>query len=140
MHTGTRTLTNPKNLLFTSSACYVVLQHAQSNDGMMEGAMDPGTTVRTSGTNLSITFSLMDKCLENSRERFSVNRFATRKDEWVFAHNCSGSPGVPTRMDGRYLCDSDLLYIDMKQWHRDQRGISIQVGSTSSLASWQAAW
>ena len=60
----------------------------------MEGAVDPGTTVRTSGINTSITFSLMEKYLENSRERFSVNRFATRKDKRVLAHNCSGSPGV----------------------------------------------
>jgi hypothetical protein len=63
--------------------------------------MDLGITVRTSGINLSITFSLMERCLENSRERFSVNRFATRKDKRVLAHNCSGSPGVSPRVDGR---------------------------------------
>jgi len=68
---------------------------------MMEGAMDSGTTVRTSGINLSITSSLMEKRLENSRERFSVNRFATRKDKWMLVHNCSGSPGVSPRVDGR---------------------------------------
>jgi hypothetical protein len=51
----------------------------------------------------------MEKPSENSIDRFYVNCFAMRKDEWMLAYNCSVSPGVSPRVEGRYYSIADIV-------------------------------